>query len=227
MRMPILPRVSALVALLAIASPAHAQSPTDATSATSAPDAIVLASLAPRVQRTNAWATPAPFALERDVPADSGRRKAVSYSDWYARRLTVHRYGSYVMLPLFAAEFVLGNRLLNQKRALYSGTSFTPVSASLRTTHAVVAGGVGTVFAVNTTTGLWNLFEARHDENGRTRRTVHAIAMLAADAGFAYTGVLGSRAKNHGLDEANAHRNAGLASMGVATAGVAYMWFTR
>ena len=31
------------------------------------------------------------------------RRRAVQYSDQYYTRLTIHRYGSYLMLPLFAA----------------------------------------------------------------------------------------------------------------------------
>src|SRR5262252_6958332 len=40
------------------------------------------------------------------------RPKAIQYSDWYARRLLVHRIGSYTMIPLFAAEWSLGQNLL-------------------------------------------------------------------------------------------------------------------
>jgi hypothetical protein len=43
------------------------------------------------------------------------RPKAVQYSDWYSRRLTVHRIGSYTMLPLFAAEWSLGQNLLQDE----------------------------------------------------------------------------------------------------------------
>src|SRR5215211_3028151 len=49
------------------------------------------------------------------APTDTVRRRprAVEYSDWYGRRLTIHRYGSYVMLPLFAGTYLLGDRLLD------------------------------------------------------------------------------------------------------------------
>lgn len=152
------------------------------------------------------------------------RRRAVAYSDWYSRRLTIHRYGSYIMLPLFATQYVLGNKLLNQKEALYAGERAIPVDKNLRSRHAVVAGAVGTLFVVNTTTGVWNLIESRHTEEGRTRRTIHALTMLAADAGFAYTGVLGSRATDRGPPQGRAHRNAALTSFGISTAGAALMW---
>ena len=33
------------------------------------------------------------------------RRHAIQYSDQYYTRLTIHRYGSYAMLPLFVAEY--------------------------------------------------------------------------------------------------------------------------
>ena len=153
------------------------------------------------------------------------RRRAVAFSDWYSRRLTVHRYGSYAMLPLFVTQFVLGNKLLNQKEDQQTGQRVVPVDKGLRTTHAVVAGAVGTLFVVNTTTGLWNLIESRHTEDGRTRRTIHAITMLAADAGFAYTGYLGSNATDRGPPQGRTHRNVALTSFGISTAGAALMWF--
>ena len=159
--------------------------------------------------------------------SDTTRRKAVTYSDWYARRLRVHRYGSYVMLPLFVTEFVLGNKLINQKNAQYAGTRTTPIDDNLRSTHKVVAGAVAALFVVNTTTGLWNLLESRHTLEGRKLRTIHALTMLAADAGFAYTGYLSSQAVNHGPAEARKHRNIALASFSIATAGASLMWFKR
>lgn len=167
----------------------------------------------------------APLAPTLEITDTVPRRRAVAYSDWYSRRLTIHRYGSYAMLPLFATQYVLGNKLLNQKVALYANERTIPIDKGLRSTHAVVAGAVGTLFIVNTTTGLWNLIESRHTEAGRTRRTVHALTMLAADAGFAYTGVLGSRATDRGPPQARAHRNTALTSFGISTAGAALMWF--
>ena len=41
------------------------------------------------------------------------RPHAIEYSDAYNTRLTIHRWGSCTMLPLFASEYYLGNRLLN------------------------------------------------------------------------------------------------------------------
>ncbi len=154
------------------------------------------------------------------------RRRAVEVSDAYARRLAVHRYASYTMLPLFAAQYVLGDRLLDQKEALYAGRR-TSTDDGLRSAHTAVAIGVGALFTVNTVTGLWNLYESRTVEPGRGRRTLHTILMLASDAGFVATGVLGSRAGDRGVDEARRHRNVALASMGPAVAGAAIMWFRR
>ena len=65
-----------------------------------------------------------------------------------------------------------------------------PASSGTRSAHRVVAGALGVLFAVNTVTGVWNLIEARNDPAGRTRRNLHALGMLLADAGFLYTASL-------------------------------------
>jgi len=162
------------------------------------------------------------------VPDTVQRRpRAVAESEWYGRRLTLHRYGSYVMIPLFIAQYTLGSRMLGQKEDLFAGRRQTPIDAGLRNSHRAVAGGVAALFVVNTTTGLWNLFETRGEAEGRTHRNIHALTMLAADAGFVYTGILGARASDSGLSEARKHRNTALTSFGVATAGAAWMWFGR
>ncbi len=143
------------------------------------------------------------------------RHRAVEYSDWYARRLTIHRWGSYAMLPLFAGEYVLGNKLID-------GTA----TSSTRGLHQGVAGALGGLFAINTVTGVWNLWESRHDDAGRTRRLLHSGLMLAADAGFVATGVVASRAGSSTAD-ADLHRNVALGSMAVATAGTLMMWLWK
>ena len=152
------------------------------------------------------------------------RKSAVVLSDGYYRRLTIHRYGSYVMLPLFAAQVVLGQKLLTQKEGVWDGTRREPIDADLRSAHRAVAIGVGSLFLVNTTTGLWNLWEVRKD-GGSTRRTLHVLSMLGADAGFVAVGIMGSNAVVGNPDDERAHRNVALASIGLATVGVSLMWF--
>jgi len=153
----------------------------------------------------------------RLVDTDSSRYRlptpAVEYSDAYYTRLTVHRIGSYAMLPLFAGEYLLGDRLL--RRGDESGW--------IKPTHVGVAMGIGALFTVNTVTGLWNLWDARHDPNGRKLRYAHAALLLAADAGFALTPLF---ADDDGGD-LTTHRNVAIASMSAATLGTAIMWFRR
>jgi hypothetical protein len=173
----------------------------------------------------------APAPLVRRLPAgvtaraDTVRRpRAVEVSPAYATRLRIHRWGSYAILPLFAAQYVLGDRLLGQKEDVFAGRRGSPPDDGLRRNHAIVAGAVGTVFVVNTVTGVWNLVEARGAERGRTRRWVHSLAMLGAEAGFVAAGVLGSRAVDSDVDAARTHRNVALGSVAVSTAGVVGMW---
>jgi hypothetical protein len=156
------------------------------------------------------------------APADTGERRprAVEYSDAYYTRLTIHRYASYAELPLFAAEYALGQRILNGDRTGDIASSGT------RSAHRIVAGGLGALFAVNTVTGVWNLIEARKDPAGRTRRDLHALGMLLADAGFLYTASLAGDARES-VDAANRHRNAAIASIGVATASTLMMWLWK
>lgn len=199
----------------------HATTPADTVPVDTTAHLTRADSIGPRVL--------APVALMRfDTVATADttpRRRSVAISEWYSRRLTIHRYGSYVMLPLFAAEAVLGTRLLKQKDGVYDGTRRVPIDANLRDTHRAVAYGLGGLFAVNTTTGLWNLWDARKDGASSRRRTLHVLSMLAADAGFATAGYLGARAVDKRPSDARAHRNVALASVGLATMGVSFMWF--
>jgi hypothetical protein len=164
-----------------------------------ADSAFADSSAGPRLWRVQAGIRP------EAAVADTGqtRPRAVEYSEGYGRRLAIHRIASYAELPLFATEFVLGQKLLSDERN--GGTA----PGGLKTAHTIVAGGLGALFAVNTVTGVWNLVEARHDPAGRTRRTIHSIGMLLADAGFVWTATLAGDARRSDA-AANRHRNAAI-----------------
>jgi hypothetical protein len=152
---------------------------------------------------------------------DTTRHRAIEYSDAYYTRLTIHRIGSYVELPLFATEFILGEKLLTEEN---NGT--LPKRSSLATVHSTVAGGLGVLFTVNTVTGVWNLIESRHNPEGRTQRWIHSLAMLAADGGFFWTASVAGGAKRTDAGAAQ-HRNIAIASMSLATASTLMMWFWK
>jgi hypothetical protein len=144
------------------------------------------------------------------------RPRSVEHSAGYYTRLKIHRIGSYTMLPLFAGEYLLGQRLLDA----------TAVPRWVKPAHTGVALAIGALFASNTVTGAWNFWESRHEPVGRTRRLVHSVLMLAADAGFVYTGAIAQSARRS-QDGANRHRNAAIVSMSAATAGTLIMWFWK
>jgi hypothetical protein len=152
-----------------------------------------------------------------DPPQDTVRRRrhAITYSDAYALRLKVHRIGSYTMLPLFAAEYALGQNLLNDSHP----------ASWLKPTHVGVALGVGTLFTVNTVTGALNLWESRNDPADRARRWIHASLMLASDAGFVWTGAVAGG--SHTSDQRQLHKNVALTSIGLSTAGTVMMWLWK
>ena len=162
----------------------------------------------------------APVAPLASAPAPDTaaprRPRAIEYSDAYATRLTIHRIGSYAMLPLFAGEYWLGERLLGPDRQ----------PGWVKGAHVGTAAGLGALFTVNTVTGVWNLWDARHDRADRTRRYVHSALLLAADAGFAYTGAIAGNAHNSAVGRTR-HKNAALVSMGVSTVGSAMMWLWK
>src|SRR4051812_24850357 len=56
-----------------------------------------------------------PVRRATNAPSDSAqptRRRTVVLSDAYYTRLTIHRYVSYAELPVFAAEYVVGDKLM-------------------------------------------------------------------------------------------------------------------
>jgi hypothetical protein len=147
------------------------------------------------------------------APVHLQPQQAIEHSDAYYTRLTIHRVGSYAMLPLFAGEYLLGEKLIDGDAANW-----------VKSTHVVVAGAIGALFGVNTVTGVWNLIESRKDPGG-TRRLIHSALMLAADAGFAYTGTLPD---DDGESEGNnRHRDFAVGSMAVSAAGTALMWLWK
>lgn len=157
------------------------------------------------------------------IAVDTVRRpRAIEYSDLYYTRLKIHRWASYAELPLFAATWAVGQKLLNQQS---SGTTYDQHS-SLRSTHQALASVLGGLFAVNTVTGVWNLYEARHEPAGRTKRIIHSLLMLTADAGFVYTASTASDERRTGTG-INTHRNAAITSMGVATVSTLMMWLWK
>lgn len=151
-----------------------------------------------------------------DTTTRSQRPRAIEYSDAYHTRLKIHQIGAYAMLPLFIGEYFVGQKLLNS----------TTRPQGLRSAHSFLAGAVGVVFATNTVTGAWNLWDARKDPKGRTRREIHSALMLASDAGVLLTAISGSNA-NHSLSNARTHRTIAISSIALSAVGTGMMWLWR
>jgi hypothetical protein len=150
----------------------------------------------------------------------TARPRAFEYSDGYRTRRKIHKYASFATLPLFVAQFAVGQKLWDQQQ------QNEDASDGLRSTHAALAAGTGALFAVNTVTGVWNLSEGRKDPSHRNKRRLHSILMLAADAGFVATGLITPEDEERGPGGLNdggrsTHRAVALTSMGIAT--VAYL----
>ena len=160
---------------------------------------------------------PVSLQLEADT-TPRRRRKSIEVSDWYERRLRIHRYGAYATLPLFVFQAAAGNELYHKG----SGAD-----GWARNGHRVGATALATVFSVNTVTGLWNLWDSRAVPQGRTRRTIHTLLMLASDAGFAYAGIKLSEDAEQSAEARRKHRNTAYASMGIAVTGAGMMLLWR
>ena len=153
--------------------------------------------------------------LER-IPTDTphARVRAIEVSDWYERRLTIHRYVAYGTIPVFAAQWLAGRQLLEKSRA-------APTWA--KTTHRVGATMLAGMFTVNTVTGLWNWWDSRAVPQNRVLRTVHAFSMLACDAAFSYTGAKLSNEAETSSSARNLHVKVAFIAMGVTAASGAAM----
>ncbi len=139
---------------------------------------------------------------------------ATEYSHAYHVRAKIHRYASFATLPLFATEIALGQSLYNEP------------GGGKKTAHAIVGASIGSLFAVNTVTGVMNLWEARKDPVGHKRRMTHGLLMMAANAGFFAT-FLAAPDSEHAdfTEQRSTHRNIALTSIGLATAGYLTMVF--
>lgn len=195
--------------------------------------AQALVSFAPTVENTRPllahteYEMPAPLQPALPLwssPPDTVRPRAISLSDGYYTRLDIHRYAGYAVLPLFAIEYLAGQKLLEKG-------SEAPLWAEK--VHKPAAYVVAGIFTLNTVTGIMNLAEASKVKQGKKRRWVHSVMMLAADAGFIYGATVApSTAKIDARIAAGTrggwtpHKISTVASMGVATFSylMMYVW---
>jgi hypothetical protein len=181
-------------------------------------EVVVPAGLAPSPE-------PVGFAIGPiDLRGDTAIQQSIDLSDGYYTRLDIHRYASYGTLPLFAIEAIAGQKLLEEG-------SGAPLWAEQ--VHKPAAYLVAGIFAVNTITGLLNYGEAKKIRQGRSRRKVHTILMLASTAGFIYSGTqapttseVDERIANGTRGGWTRHKASAWASMTVATVGylMMYVW---
>lgn len=168
------------------------------------------------------WTPPIRALQLLAAPVDSQERpRAVTHSDFYYTRLRVHRIGSYVILPLFVGEYFLGDKLIKENQD-------TP--GWVKGAHSTVAGGIGVIFGVNTVTGVWNLWDSRHDPGGRARKYLHSALLIASDAGIALAAASAGDAGDDGrVDPSGArrHRNIAVGAMGIGAVGTAMMWLWK
>jgi hypothetical protein len=182
---------------------------------------------APSPRDTNAVVENTGFAFDTLLaglvmaPADTHRvrPRAIETSEWYSRRLTIHRYVAYATIPVFAAEYFAGSQLFEKGRD-------APTWA--KTTHRVGATALAGMFTVNTVTGVWNWWDSRAAKQGRALRTIHALAMLSADGAFTYAGATLANEAETSLDKRRLHRTIALSAIGVTVAsGVAMKLLNR
>lgn len=154
---------------------------------------------------------PAPelAAIVTDTQKVRPRPKVVETSEWYSRRLTIHRTVAYATIPVFGLQYAAGEQLYRKSRD-------APTWA--KTMHRVGATSLAAMFTVNTVTGAWNWWDSRSVPQGRTLRTVHALAMLAADGAFTYAGAKLSNDAETSANARSLHRTIALSAMGLTAA---------
>ncbi len=153
------------------------------------------------------------------VPDAEQRPVAVTHSKAFEVRSKIHKFASYATMPLFVAQYIVGQKL-------YDGTG----TESARSAHGALVIGMAGLFAVNSVTGVWNLWEDRHESKGRAKRWIHGLMMLGASAGFVATGATAPDDDDGGSvtsTNRSLHRNLAIGSMGVSAASYLFMFFTR
>ena len=147
------------------------------------------------------------------------RPKIIEVSDWYSRRLTIHRYVFYATIPVFALQWESGKELYDKSRA-------APTWA--KTFHRVGATALAGMFTVNTVTGAWNWWDSRAVTQDRVFRTIHALTMLGVDAAFTYTGAQLSNEAETSAQKRREHINVALYGIGItAISGTAMLLRNR
>lgn len=160
-------------------------------------------------------------AVPSDTPPPPPRQRvrAVEVSEWYERRLTLHRRLSYTVIPLFGFQYAAGRQIWD-KGAAAPGWA--------RSGHRIGAATIAGVFTVNTVTGVWNLWESRAVEEGRGRRYLHAASMLVASAGFTWAGAKLSEEAETSLEKRRLHRTVALSSIAISvTSGLLMKFLNR
>ena len=185
--------------------------------------AIASVSAARAQDATAAFPTPltdgiAAQAADLDIAGQSSPRAvAVEYSDAYYTRAKIHKYASFATLPLFATELALGQHIYNDPNANTSAA---------KGAHIAVGTAITGLFAVNTVTGVWNMWESRNDPSHHTLKLIHGILMVGADAGFVATFATGPGGRGANLDsQKQQHRTIALTSIGIATGSYLLMLF--
>lgn len=143
--------------------------------------------------------------------------KAYVYSEGYEFRNKIHKYASWATIPLFASQAIVGAKL-------YDGSG----DSGLKDLHGVLAGLTGGLFAINTVTGVWNLVEGWDNPTGRTKRLIHGLLMLGADAAFLATYSTAPEAEHGSLSgDKGTHRNWAVVGFSSASIGYALMLLGR
>jgi hypothetical protein len=162
--------------------------------------------------------------IAEQTPQPRRRPIAFEYSEGYKIRAKIHKIASVATLPLFIAEYLVGQNLYTHPENATGGK---------RGAHAALAASTGVVFGINSITGGWNLIEARKDPNHRTKRTIHGILMLVADLGFAVTGATAPESEHERVGGQNeggsrsTHRAIAITSMGIAAVSYLMMLIGR
>lgn len=182
---------------------------------TDAPATPALALLVPRrpadfTSRPDSAAS----AVDTSALEQTPRPMAVEYSHAYQVRRKIHFYASFATIPLFVTQYILGDKLFDDDGG-----------GSTKSAHSAAAVGIEALFGINSVTGVWNMWEARKDPNGRAKRLTHSLLMLGADAGFVATGLLAPDDGDRG--GRSTHRNVAIGSMAVSTVSYLIMLIGR